>query len=268
MLVILAGYAQSSGKTTSSQSVGNDGKPCPGAASVTDIDGNTYKTVQIGKQCWMKENLRTNRYANGTLIPVGSTTSTTTAYRYAPDGNNSYVFKYGYLYNWPAVMHGARSSKSNPSGVQGICPKGWHVPSDAEWSELTNYVKSKSEYVCGEERFFYNIVKALASTEGWKSDDKKCTVGNNPSANNATGFSALPAGYFFSNYIFYVYESLGYDANFWSATEFTDDRAYYRFLNYDTPMQAGLNTARSTGIRSVAFAIRADLISKSINPKI
>ena len=236
MLMILVGYAQSSGET--SGSVGNDGKPCPGAATVTDIDGNTYNTVLIGNQCWMKENLRTTRYADGTSIPMDDSTSTTTAYRYAPDENSSNVSKYGYLYNWPAVMHGARSSKSNPSGVQGICPKGWHVPSDAEWSELTNYVKSKSEYVCGEERFFHNIVKALASTEGWKSDDKKCTVGNNPSANNATGFSALPAGFYFSNvigYYFGYYGDLGYNANFWSATEFNDDRAYYRFLNYDYP---------------------------------
>ena len=148
MFVMLVGYAQSSGKTSSSVSVGNDGNPCPGAATVTDIDNNTYTTVQIGTQCWMRENLRTTRYADGTSIPMGNSISETSC-RYAPDDNKSKVTKYGYLYNWPAMMHGSRSSDSNPSGVQGICPDGWHVPSDAEWTQLTNYVSSQSEYVRG-----------------------------------------------------------------------------------------------------------------------
>ena len=223
MLVILVGYAQSSGET--SGSVGNDGKPCPGAATVTDIDGNTYNTVQIGKQCWMKENLRTNRYANGTLIPVGSTTSTTTAYRYAPDGNNSYVFKYGYLYNWPAVMHGANSSSRNPSGVQGVCPTGWHVPSDAEWTELTDYVSSRNEYMCGNNE--ENIAKSLSSAEGWDSSDKDCAVGNNPSPNNATGFSALSAGGYYGNY-----GGFGQASSYGSATEYSNSYAYGRGIYY------------------------------------
>ncbi|MBR4535035.1 MAG: hypothetical protein IKO62_00075 [Bacteroidales bacterium] len=113
---------------------------CP--STVTDYDGNIYYTVQIGSQCWMKQNLRTTHYANGASIALGSSTSTTTAYRYYPNNNSSNVSTYGYLYNWPAVMHGASSSSSNPSGVQCICPNGWHVPSDAEWVQLTNYVRS------------------------------------------------------------------------------------------------------------------------------
>ena len=194
-----------------------DGQPCPGAATVTDIDNNTYNTVQIGNQCWMKENLRTTRYANGESIPMDSTLSRTDPYRYAPDNNNSNVSTYGYLYNWPAVMHGASSSSANPSGVQGICPNGWHVPSDAEWTELTNYVSSQSQYVCGS----YNvcIAKALASITGWNSSTYTCCVGNDPSSNNATGFSALPAG----NYYGDSYYGFGSYAFFWSATGYDGD---------------------------------------------
>ena len=175
---------------------------------------------------------------------MGRKISYTKAYRYARDNNSDNVSKYGYLYNWPAVMHGARSSESNPSGVQGICPKGWHVPSDAEWSELTNYVKSKSEYVCGNGE--ENIAKSLASKEGWESSDENYTVGNNPSANNATGFSALPAGCYASGYI-----SFGYNADFWSATENSDYFAYSRYLYYSN---AGV--FRDYGDEFYGFSVR------------
>ena len=188
---------------------------------VTDIDGNEYKTVKLGDQVWMAENLRTTRYANGTTIPLGTTTSSTTAYRYYPDNDSANVTDYGYLYNWAAVMNGSASSEANPSGVQGICPDGWHVPSDAEWTELENYVSSQSQYVCGSSTS--KIAKALASEEGWNSSTENCAVGNNPIANNATGFSARPAG---------GYYSVGNTANFWSATQYDSYHAYYRFLNY------------------------------------
>jgi uncharacterized protein (TIGR02145 family) len=209
------------------ETVGNpyDGQPCSGAATVTDIDNNTYNTVQIGNQCWMKENLRTTQYADGTSIALGSSTSTTTAYRYYPNNDQSNVPTYGYLYNWPAVMGNSSTSSANPSGVQGICPTGWHVPSDAEWTQLTDYVSSQSQYVCGGDSAY--IAKALASTTGWNSYTVTCVVGNNPSNNNATGFSALPAGGYLS-----PYEAFGYRAYFWSASEDNDYIAYTRVLGY------------------------------------
>ena len=122
---------------------------CSGSPTVTDYDGNVYQTVQIGNQCWMKENLRTTHYADGTTIPLGTSTSTTTSYRYNPNNDANNVPTYGYLYNWTAVMNGAGSSIATPSGVQGVCPTGWHVPSDAEWTQLTDYVGSQSVYLCG-----------------------------------------------------------------------------------------------------------------------
>jgi uncharacterized protein (TIGR02145 family) len=197
-----------------------DGQPCSGVSTVTDIDNNTYNTVTIGAQCWMKENLRTTSYANGAGIALGNSTSTTTAYRYYPNNDQSNVSTYGYLYNWKAVMGFSSSSSANPSGVQGICPTGWHVPSDAEWTQLTDYVSSQSQYVCGDDNTY--IAKALASITGWNSSTYFCGVGNNPSSNNSTGFSALPAGDGYGSYFDYF----GDTAYFWSATG--SGSAYYR----------------------------------------
>lgn len=175
-----------------------DSQTCPGADTVTDYDGNIYHTVQIGNQCWMRENLRTTHYTDGNEIPAGTTTSETVAYRYASYGGESSVPTYGYLYNWVAVMHGDSASNANPSGVQGICPTGWHVPSQAEWTQLQDYVGSQSQYLCGSDST--KIAKALAS-HIWchESVTNTCAIAYNVSTNNATGFSALPAGYYFGS---------------------------------------------------------------------
>ena len=224
------GNTENSGGGGSGGGSGSGDHVIPNA--VTDVDGNHYDAVQIGNQVWMAENLRTTKYADGTTIPMGSTYSYTDSYRYAPgsgqsnEENMDNVSRYGYLYNWPAVMHGASSSESNPSGVQGVCPNGWHVPSDAEWTQLTVYTNSQSEYACG--GYTNNYAKALAATTGWNSSEFTCAVGNDLSANNATGFSALPAGYY-NGY----YRSFGGTADFWSATEYNDGNAYYRDLYYN-----------------------------------
>ena len=172
--------------------------------AVTDIDGNIYDAVQIGNQVWMAENLRTTKYADGTTIPLGTDSSTITAYRYAPGPNQSNeenmvnVPRYGYLYNWPAVMHGASSSEANPSGVQGICPNGWHVPSEDESYQLLIYLASHG---FGTGELIIYVAKALASTWGWNSTNEPNVPGNNPSTNNASGFSALPSGRHYNKYI-------------------------------------------------------------------
>ena len=219
-----------------------DGQPCTEATSVSDYDGNVYNTVQIGSQCWMKENLRTTHYANGTAIPLGNIDSYTNPYRYAPNDNTSNVTTYGYLYNWPAVMNGASSSSSTHSEVQGICPNGWHVPSDAEWSQLTTYVSSQSQHVCGNSNI--QIAKAFASTTGWNNDNSfnTCPVGNNPSTNNTTGFTALPAGYYY-----YSCNDFGNNASFWSTTESSSSNAYGRDLYYNSACIHEFNGSKSYG---------------------
>ena len=95
----------------------NDAKPCPGTPTVMDIDRNVYNTVQIGAQCWMKENLRTTHYADNATIGQGSTTSTSVGYWYRPDNYSGNIHTYGLLYNWKAVMHNSNSSLLNPSNV-------------------------------------------------------------------------------------------------------------------------------------------------------
>jgi uncharacterized protein (TIGR02145 family) len=204
-----------------------DSVPCFGTPTLTDYDGNIYNTVRIGHQCWMRENLRTTHYADGTSIPLSSSTSSTVGYRHYPNSDSSVVYTHGYLYNWTAVMHGDSPSNSNPSGVQGICPTGWHLPSKAEWSQLINYVISQSQYWCDINNTS-SYAKALASTYGWYSSTELCAVGNNQGANNATGFSVLPAGeYHVVNY-YEEYLYFGYHTKFFSCTLGEQDSSGYR----------------------------------------
>ncbi|HOG20838.1 MAG TPA: FISUMP domain-containing protein, partial [Salinivirgaceae bacterium] len=180
-------------------------------------DGNVYKFVQIGSQVWMAENLK--------YLPsvVGSSMGSDTEplyYVLGYDGIDVAVAKatenyatYGVLYNWPAAMNGAASSEANPSGVQGICPAGWHLPSDAEWTQLIDYL-SGSEVAGGK-------LKETGTTH-WDSP--------NEGATNETGFTALPGGFrgsygSFSNFGFYGF--------WWSATESGVSSAWNRSMNYE-----------------------------------
>ena len=201
-----------------------------GLVKVKDYDGNEYNMVQIGDQCWMKENLRTTHYSDGTKIDQGTTSSTTVSYWYYPNNNSANKTTYGLLYNWAAVMHGEEGSEANPSGVQGICPDGWHVPSKEEWYQLRNYVYSQSQYKCNG---FNGVGKALASKTGWKTYSELCTVGNDQENNNATGFGALPAGAYDKG----IYDLFGECAYFWSATadDYYPQTVYYPTISYKDP---------------------------------
>lgn len=202
-----------------------DGLPCEGATTVHDYDGNTYNTVRIGDQCWMKENLRTTRYANGASITLGSTFSNTVAYRYYPANNSSNLSTYGYLYNWPAVMNGASSTYAIPSGVQGICPTGWHVPSSGEFQLLISYLSGQSQYICGDDDN-NATAKSLAANTTWRSSTNACAVGNDPDSNNATGFGAKAAGESSGQSYNYDHEQ----AFFWSATNSNLMRIGYDYI--------------------------------------
>ena len=161
-------------------------KPFTCGSTLTDIDGNEYGTLQLGSQCWMQQNLRTTHFADGTEIPLGGSGNHSGARRYAPDSN---LDTYGYLYNWDAAMNGSASSEANPSGVQGVCPDGWHLPSDAEWTQLTSFVASNSDNVCDNNPSY--IAKSLVSTEDWGAG--AWSACSSVTTNN-TGFSVLPAG--------------------------------------------------------------------------
>ena len=165
-------------------------------------DGHEYKWVKIGYQLWMAENLA---YLPAVRPP--SSESYTTRYYYVYDFSGKKAKKakasanystYGVLYNWPAAMNGATSSNTNPSKVQGVCPSGWHLPSDAEWKQLIDFISSDG----------YNGTEgtALKATSGWKYT--KCT--------DNYGFSALPGG---SRAIYGSFDGLGYNGMWLSATE-------------------------------------------------
>jgi uncharacterized protein (TIGR02145 family) len=223
-----------------------DAGPCGRATTVSDYDGNSYSIKAFGSQCWMTQNLRTTRYSNGTSITLASyDTSSTTAYRYYPANSSNNVSSYGYLYNWKAVMRTSSSSSTNPSGVQGICPTGWHVPSDAEFTQLTDYLTNQGIYKCSNNSS--NIAKAMASTTGWRSSTNTCAVGNTPSTNNTSGFSAMPAGL----YDGLVDNLFGERATFWTATQNGSLNAYYHYLYYQNAY-----VGRYSNRKYVAYSVR------------
>lgn len=243
----------------------NDAQPCSGHETVTDADGNVYNTVSIGNQCWLKENLRTTRFANGTPISQGMDTSTTIAYFYYPNGDADNADIYGLLYNWPAAMKNSNGSEANPSGLQGICPNGWHVPSVDEWLQLADYVNSQSEYRCNYYDWYdyhdnnFEITKALAGTTGWNNnDDTPCSPGYDPNTNNQTGFSALPAGWSDGN----EYYNFGDHAIHWcTSTRYFDRDETYQAWGVFSDMSIALYGIVVEGFigRAVSFPVRCVL---------
>ncbi len=172
-LYYIRGYATNEKGTAYSN---NTGTVVTSFGSVTDFEGNVYGTVKIGSQEWMRENLKSTKYADGNNIPGA----------YPAGGDEANVPQYGRLYNWYAAMHGAESSASNPSMVQGVCPDGFHVPSDAEWKELEIYL-GMSQGESDSEGYRGDIAGKLKLRGLWSPSPGI--------SDNSTGFSALPAGY-------------------------------------------------------------------------
>jgi uncharacterized protein (TIGR02145 family) len=200
------------------------GKPGP---NITDSEGNTYKTVNIGTQTWMAENLKVSKYSDGTAIPNITDNSqwqnnTTGAWSYYNNdvANNA---KYGKLYNWYAV-----SKTSN--GNKNICPTGWHVPTDAEWGVLTGYL--------------------VGSSAGGKMKEVGTTSWNSPNtdATNASLFSALPGG---SRGGGGVYSAIGSFGGWWSSTESSSGFAWTRYLynNYGTASRSNFSEDIGLSVR-------------------
>lgn len=174
---------------------------CVGTPTLTDIDNNTYKTVQIGTQCWMQSNLKVSKYQNGDAIPTGLSDNVwrrTTSGAYAIyDNNNANDALYGKLYNWYAVKD-----------VRGLCPIGWHVPSEDEWGELKGHLEHS---VAGGK---------LKSVTGWNSP--------NTGATNESGFTGLPGG---TRYFSGEFNFLGSVGVWWSSSGDYDYLARYLYLS-------------------------------------
>ena len=207
-----------SSSTSNSGTGGSGGNTSGSSASGTftdSRDGQSYKYVKIGSQTWMAQNLN---YRNTT----GKSDTVGVCY----NGLSSNCTTYGRLYTWSEVMAGSSSSTSIPSGVQGICPSGWHVPSDAEWSTLVQYVDSASG------------TKLKANSALWSTN----------TGTDVYGFSVLPAGY--RNYDG-TFRDLGGYADFWSSSESDASSAWYRDFHYN-----GAHVTRSYSSKAYGFSLR------------
>jgi uncharacterized protein (TIGR02145 family) len=183
-------------------------------ATLSDIDGNVYNTVQIGDQCWMKENLKTTKYRNGTDIPLITdniewANLTTAGYCWYDNDEASYKNIYGALYNWFTVSTG------------NLCPTGWHVPTDDEWKQLEMYLgMSQSD------------ADASGVTRGTDEGGKLKEAGTthwaspNTGATNETGFTALPGGQREDGY----FSEIGTKGRWWSSSESEQTSAWRRSM--------------------------------------
>ncbi|MDD3741485.1 MAG: fibrobacter succinogenes major paralogous domain-containing protein [Bacteroidales bacterium] len=160
-----------------------NGTPCTDCETVTDIDGNVYRTASIGAQCWLVENLRTTKYNDGNQIPIITDNiewknSTSGAMCYY-DNESDNEEDYGILYNFYAVE------------TDKLCPEGWHVATDNEWKEMEGYVDSE-----------YGIGNSVWDSEGWRGIDAGIKLKTNydwlcspdETGTDDFGFSGLPAG--------------------------------------------------------------------------
>lgn len=195
-------------------------------------DGQTYKTVKIGNQIWMAENLN---YAY--LQPTASLDSSSFCY----NDSAEYCAKYGRLYTWAAAMDSVGTWSTNGKGcgngktclptypVRGVCPEGWHLPTQEEFETLINAVGGQSK-----------AGKMLRFTSGWNS---------NGNGTDAYGFSALSVGW---RYEYGSYYGNGEEVDFWSSTEYNNISAIYRYLHYDDENLLGENF----GSKRDGFSVR------------
>jgi len=174
---------------------------------VRDVDGNVYRAVSIGKQVWLGENLRVKHFQNGepipNIMPKPQWRSLKSAALCHLDNDSSNTVISGCLYNWYAA-----EDKRN------ICPKGWHVPSDEEWFQLTGFLGG--EVVAGGKLKEQGTVHWSAPNTG---------------ATNETGFSALPVGYRSNTGSYYWLDTYSF---YWTSTSYSESFAFCRFLQNDS----------------------------------
>ena len=204
--------------------------------SVNDNDGNTYKTIQIGTQVWMAENLKATKYNDGTAIPhitVNATWAAATTGAYSDYSNTpANSATYGRLYNWYAVDNNA-ATKVASNGGKNVCPTSWHVPTDAEWTTLTTNL--------GEESVAGGKLKETGTTH-WTSP--------NPGATNETGFTALPGG---NRYNDGAYGHIGGNGCWWSSTGDSTADAWVRYMGFlsSNVYRSNLNKLNGYSVRCV-----------------
>ncbi|MCB9496899.1 MAG: hypothetical protein H6686_08460 [Fibrobacteria bacterium] len=193
---------------------------------VDSRDGRSYRTIQIGTQTWMAENLNYGRAgvcpsADGSIV----------------EGSVDSCSKYGRLYMWAETMQGASPSNAIPSGVQGVCPDGWHVPSDAEWQSL--------EVALGMDPSTAATAGVRGTTEGTMLKSKLGWRSN--TGTDTYGFRALPAGGVFGE----MFNGSGFEAYFWTTSEYDSNLVWDRDVSYGLT-----NVARLNNVKILGFSVR------------
>ena len=204
-----------------------------GSIPVKDIDGNSYRTVRIGEQVWMAQNLRVTRYRNGSPIFNELVDTTLGSMGLYPnslvdgiDTDSAMLASYGRLYNWHAV-----------NNSQGLCPTGWVIPTSEDWIQLLDFIADPT-----------NTGGKLKSRRTEGSHLHPRWDAPNTGANNYTGFSGLPAGYCNVTEPVDNYLSLGSLGVWWSSTAADDMSSYFLSLNYDSPDVQGNAAYKGFGL--------------------
>ena len=184
--------------------------------TVTDIDGNIYKTIKIGDQVWMAENLRTTHYRNGDAIPnvtedtIWGSLKTGAYCNYNNTEDLDTIATYGRLYNWYAV-----------NDSRGLAPKGWHVPTITDWDRLIDYL--------GGDTIAGNKLKEAGDFH-WVSPNE---------SNNSSGFTALPAG---GRYLFKSTNDMGFYTEYWAMPQYNTNSAPFLYLfSWNSFVYRGVN---------------------------
>lgn len=211
---------------------GNNNFTCGDA--ITDADGNVYNTVQIGSQCWMKENLKVSSGIPEVTDDTLWRWNTTPAWCYY-DNDPANGATYGKLYNWYAVETGS------------LCPSGWHIPTDAEWQTLEMSLgmsQTEADQVGGPRGDSANIGGQLQATNLWNNPNTDVT--------NSSGFTALPGGFRSDRGIFGIVgnSGIGNFGGLWSSSESNTFGAWYRFLT------GGSGVARYADLKGAGYSCR------------
>ena len=210
--------------------------------TVIDVEGNSYKTIGIGSQIWMAENLETTKFNNGTSIPIvtdGAAWAALVTPGYCWYNNDAAANKatYGAMYNWYVV-------DPTSNGGKNVCPTNWHVPSIEQWSTLTNFLINNGYGYGGSGT---DIGKSMAATSGWNTNGTAGYIGNDQASNNSSGFTALPGGARYDDGTFNYLRQFG---RWWSSTEnsiynalgpYMDTNSNTVYVTWGSTKQSGLS---------------------------
>lgn len=206
-------------------------------SQVTDFDGNKYKTIKIDIQEWMAENLNVEHYRNGDIIPQVQDSAAwvnlkTGAWCYY-ENNSVNGITYGKLYNWYAV-----------NDQRGLAPKGWHIPSDTEWTKLTDYLGGVTKVINLSNGLKLWVIKEV----GGKLKDTILWASPNTGATNEIGFTALPGG---ERGIYGYFDFKSEYGIFWTSSEVNDKDAWYRVLDCEFS-----DVFRDNDYKEIGFSVR------------